>query len=306
MKILRAIFIAMIFNLGSHAQSEIHSYSTTFEIKHSDFFSYMSSEPIYKNWNFQLKIIEVGTGSFRACYSKELADCLLGLHDLRKENIRLQEVGSCFQYVLVEDNDVIVTDDSDVMEYLRRLAKYKSKNMPRKDRKEILQSVKFFLKNRDELEKEITRELSLIHEYENSDIPIGISDILVDTDEQLDLSELEEDEIDFLERIDWETIGHLEVYNTKEINESEFVLDYLFGIDVIGSGERADFDAIAHAFFDGTLNLDQNDNVTLHRDQRLLNKTSKELSYLLKQRRTVSSTMKKITTLEIRKLRNGG
>jgi len=299
MKQIGYIILGLLIGIKSNGQNMNSEEISTYEIKHFDFFSFMKSEPNQKEWGFELKIKQIEGDKFEACFSKELVDCLFHLNELRKENIKLNENGVCFYYTVNNDNSINVTDRDEVVDYLKNLKKFQSSDYKKKKLKEILDNVDFYLKYDDELDNDLTREIKLIHEYENVNIPIGISGTVDEDEEEINFEELEDDEIDFLEKINWETINRIEVYQTPEISTSEFRFDYMFGVDALTSNERADFEEIMTKYFEGKLEVDDYDNVTLNRDQRILNKEDKKLSYLLKQRRTVSPKMKKITRLEI-------
>lgn len=304
MKKIGYIILGLLIGINSNGQNMNDEKSSTFEVKHYDFFTFMESEPNPKEWGFELTITEIEDNKFEACYSKELVNCLFHLHELRKENISIDKEGVCFRYFLDEDNNIQITDKKDVLEYLIELKAFKSANYKRKRLKEILDNADFYLEYDDELDRSLARELVLIHEYENMNISIGVSGTIDQKEEEINFEELEDDEIDFLNKINWESINRIDVYRTPEINESEFLFDYMFGVDVLTSDERANFEEISQTYFKGNLELDDYENITLNRDQRHLNKETKKLSYLLKHRRTVSPKMKKITKLEIIKKGN--
>ena len=246
MKQIGLLIIGLLIGIKSNGQNMNNEKIITFEIKHFDFFSFMKSEPNQKEWGFEINIKEIEEDKYEACYSKELVDCLFHLNKLRKENFKLNINGVCFYYSVNEDNSINVTEKDEVVNYLKKLKKFQSPDYKKKELKEILDNVDFYLKYEDELDKDLTREINLIHEYENLDITIGVSGTIDEEEEELDFEQLEDDEIDFLKKINWETLNRIDVYQTPEVSNSEFRLDYMFGVDVLTSNERADFEEISN------------------------------------------------------------
>ena len=301
MKQIIYVILVLLIGVKSNGQNMNSEEISIYAVKHFDFFSFLKSEPNQKEWDFELSIKQIEENKFEACYSKELVNCLFHLNELRDEGISINEKGICFNYYLADDNSIKGIEKQEIVEYLEHLKQFQSSDYKKKKLKGILDNVDFYLKYEDELDKDLIREIKLIHEYEFWDIPIGVLGTIDEGEEEINFEELEDDEIDFLERINWERINRIDLYQTPKISESEFRLDYMFGLDLITVEERADFEEIAKQFFKGNFEVDDYENVTLNRDQRILNTEDKKLSFLLKQRRTVSSKMKKITRLEIRK-----
>ena len=301
MKRIVLVFCTLLVGGATKGQSPNNKMMAVFEVKHYDYFTFEDSEPREKGWEFNLEVTLTGVDTFQACYQQELVDCLYHCEDLRKTGIRLNTGGICFTYTKMGDNTIQVLDKKEVLDYLNQLSKYRSSSLKRKQTKQTLRHIRDYLADEAWLDQELSRELKVIHEYDDREIPIGVAGLLEEEEEKMNLNELTEEEIQFMNQTDWEKMGHIRAFRTPILNEQEFVFDYLYTLGLLSSDNRPDFEAIMDAFFDGRLNLEEHEDATLNRAQRFLNKKSKKLSYYLHHRRTKSETMNKITRLEIQR-----
>lgn len=275
----------------------------TYQVEHYDYFSFSKSTPSEKEWNFELNIQSTDQHTYTACYSQELTACLFNLHDFRKSQMSPGFGSSCFTYTLNEENAIVILDKTSILEQLNALKKAAFPQLKKKEVKALISSVDFLLEYEDELEKDLSRELTLIHELEGFSIPMNVTEILQEEEETMpvDLQSLEQDEIALLNKTNWEEMKSLDMYKTPKLNDTTYLFDYLTGIDLISSKQKADFSAIARDFLLPDFNINQYDQVTLNRDQRKLFIETNQLIFLLKERRTISDNMKKITHIKIEK-----
>lgn len=299
----RIAVLFLLFMASSYIEAKDvamkNSKEAVFAIKHYDFFSYMNSKPTPKSWEFDLTINQVDEKIWKACYTTELTKCLFQLNDFRQENIHINDnKGLCFLYELSHENQIQVKEKKEIITYLKELKRYKPNTIKKKKLKEIMESVQFLLKYKDELDKDLTRELKLIHELENKNIPMQANGMF-DSNEDIDFELLKKDEIEFLEKTNWQEINSFYLYRTLSKNTAEFLFDFMFVTNPYTAKENVSLSKIANDYFQGKLKVDDYDNITLQMDQRQLTKKEKKLNYLLQQRRTVTPKMKKITSLKI-------
>jgi hypothetical protein len=274
-----------------------------FQINHYDYFTYRNSKPNEKAWSFNLNIENVSPNIYKATYSKVLTECLYLLNTFRKENIKFDLLPIGFTYK-IDQNTLSVVDKKDVVNQLKMLIEmnhHTDKNI----QKELENELAFYIEYEDTLDKYLLRELELLHEFDNSQIPI---DELKTIDKNIsDLKEtiayISDDGKEIEEEIHY-TTGEFNIVKTHLINEALFKFDNLRGISVLASSIRhcANLHSIINDFYAKDIQISDYDHITLNREQRQLTIKNCFTHYLLKERMTKSDDMKKISIVEIKKL----
>lgn len=302
MKIYFSLTWLMLMIASKVLGQEIYDQNTaSYKVKHYSFFSSKRNVPKIHEWSFSLNVKREGQNEYVACYSKELVNCLFLIAPLSKPEMSLNKGGCCIKYKITTSNNIKITDKKEVVEYLKTLKEHVSASIPKDQSEEILSNIDYYLEDDERLDEDLSREIRLIHEYENISIPIGVSGAIKENKEDFDINRLKADEKDFLARIDWRNLRNIELYRTQEIDESTFLFDYLKARDMVSSNQKADLEEVSKQFFEGVAGMEDKENVSINRDLRHLVKENHKLSYLLQGTYLHSPLLKKVTTLEITK-----
>ncbi|MEM7103378.1 MAG: hypothetical protein AAF502_09635 [Bacteroidota bacterium] len=306
MKVILNLALLLAFGLNLQAQDTLTDPNAiTFTVIYFDSFTFKDGEPKEKGHEFDITIKPVGLSSYKACYNDIITECMPGLEVFRTEEIyfEIQPVSACFTYTVNEENEIAITDKQEIKDQMNAMIETGIPEKNKKELKRYIEEFEYYLEYEEELDAELVKQVSLIHEMDGYDIPVGKSgsiDHEKDT-EEIDTEGLAPDEKAFLESIDWETLEQIDIYRTFDLGNNLVGYDRLQGTDVVSSDNRADFKYIADLFFEDDLNIFDFKDVTLVREQRHMTKGNSQLYLLKKDRMTMSRLIRKITRIEIRR-----
>jgi hypothetical protein len=268
-------------------------------IKHQDYFSFKTSEPNEKVCHFDMTIQHQYRKTYKATYSKSITYCFCLLDVFRREKITFDVSCASFIYVTGR-NGIKIKDRTEIINQLQEINLFLDKNYKGHLYFENFKNwIEEFTEDEKFLDTQLLREISLIHEFENKNIPIGVSGIINEDDDEI--IDLNEDEEEFLNQLDVEKLERIEVMKTYSLDKNTYQYDKILANSVLSSSPDrcTSIDEIISSFLESNIDIDYSKHISLNRDIRHLTVKNNELAYLLKEVMIHSESLHKINKLEI-------
>ncbi len=273
-----------------------------YQVYRQDLFRYAEKtrDPIENQYSIKIDILRRNPNvEFRVSYPKGILFLLTSFQPFAAfkgiEDQFQSEIDHSFLYQLDEKNQEIkVLDESNIDTYFD-FVRAKIKN------KRVLENGFSFVEDKKDQLNYICRDLELIHQYFDSKIPLNFSHSLDESPEKKGPIGLALKGLSFLSELNF-NISETSLLKTEKL-ENEVLLDYIWGINLysVKPEERTDFKTIKDDFFTGKFDIDNYQNITLHRKQYKYSLKDKILNFYRFDRRTVNSQMRKLEIKQIQR-----
>lgn len=159
--------------------------SKIYNIKHQDYFSFKTSEPNEKVCHFNMTIQHQYRKTYKATYSKSITYCFYLLDVFRREKITFDVSCASFTYVAGR-NGIKIKDRTEIINQLQEINLLLDKNYKGHLYFEnLINWIEEFIEDEKFLDTQLLREISLIYEFENKEILIGVSEIINEEDDEI-------------------------------------------------------------------------------------------------------------------------